>query len=109
MDNLDDAEVAVEEDDVQREAHKEHMHGGRRSDQHPASFSQLVAAEQPPHPSERLLSELAALADDGAILFRDARNWQTMCGHSALWSSVDRTAARNKDDQLVIAVGEPEL
>src|SRR3954447_6054242 len=65
--DADDAPVTVDEDDVDREPHEEHVYRGSAVDQHPAARIEPVAAEQAAHAPERAFRYLAALADNGAV------------------------------------------
>jgi len=64
MPDADDRAVAGEEDDVDREAHEEHVHRAGTIDEHPAPRLETVSAEQPTHPTEGALGNLAPLAED---------------------------------------------
>ena len=67
-DDLADAELPVEEDGVDREAHEERVDRRRLRDQQPLARLEARAAEQPPHPGGHRARDLAALADDPALL-----------------------------------------
>src|SRR5262245_49825196 len=75
--DADHDEVAVAEDGVDREAHEEHVNRAGRPEEHALPFVEPRAAEQPPHPFQRRVRELAALADDLA-----ARLLQHAHGHN---------------------------
>ena len=45
-----DGPVAVEEDDVDRKAHEEHVHRRRRVDEHPGPGLETVTPEKAAHP-----------------------------------------------------------
>ena len=58
--------VPVEEDDINRETHEEHVHRRLRGEQHSAAWLEAVTSEQPTHARERPVGNLAALANDRA-------------------------------------------
>src|SRR5947209_7857204 len=79
--DADDRAVAGEEDDVDREAHEEHVYRAGPIDEHSAARLESVAAEQASRSPERALRHLAALADDGTVrASADARARCTGCG-----------------------------
>ena len=62
--DLEDGQVLVQEDDVDREPHERGVHRPRRPDQHALTAAQLGASEQPAATAGEAVSEVAALADD---------------------------------------------
>jgi UDP-glucose 4-epimerase len=67
MSHTNDLPVAVEEDDVDREAHEERVHGRSGVDQHAGARLEAGAPEQAAHPGERATGDLAALADEPTV------------------------------------------
>src|SRR5213595_1358709 len=64
LDDLLDHKLAVEEHDIDREAHEEHVDGVGRLDQQARAGLDPVAAEEAAHPGRHRVGDLAALADD---------------------------------------------
>ena len=67
LDDPNDFPVPVEENDVDREAHEEHVHRGSAVDQHPAARLEPIAAEEAAHPPEPGLRNLAPFGYDGSV------------------------------------------
>jgi hypothetical protein len=65
--DADNLAVAIDEDDVDREAHEEHVYRAGPVDQHPGAGLEPIPAEQTTRPGERALGYLATLADDCAV------------------------------------------
>jgi hypothetical protein len=65
-------ERAVEEDSVDREAHEERVDRGGRTEEQALADAQARPSEQALHPPQRVVRDLAALADDSAVLALDA-------------------------------------
>ena len=76
MPDADDGVVAGEKDDVDREAHEEHVHRAGVVDQHPAVRLEAAAAEEATRSRERAIRDLAALADELPGFGANAREWQ---------------------------------
>ena len=101
MSDADDAPVAVEEDDVDREPHEEHVYRGSAIDQHPGPGLEPVAAEQAAHPPERTLRYLAAFAQHGTV--RSTADARERCtGRHA--SSMPAAGCRGRDSHGLPAV-----
>jgi len=62
--DLEHRQVAVEEHDVDRKAHEPGVNRPGRLDQEAVPARQPSPAEQPAHARERLVGDVAALADD---------------------------------------------
>src|SRR5262249_58579954 len=84
MPDAHDPPIAVEEDNVDREPHEEHVYRAGPIDQHPRARIEPVAAEQSPRPPKRALRYFATLADDGVVPgAADAR--ERFAGHDFTW------------------------
>src|SRR5207244_7733057 len=69
--DLEDFEVRVEEDGVDRETHERCVYGRRGTEQDALAARQLAPAEEAPHPRERRVRQATALAHRPSILQRD--------------------------------------
>ena len=65
--DLEDRQLLVQEDNVDREAHEAGVDRPGRPDQHALTAAQLTAAEQPKAAAEDAVGEVAAFADDLAF------------------------------------------
>ena len=62
-----DLAVAIDEDDIDREPHEEHVYRAGAINEHPLPRPKSVAAEQASRTAEGALGDLAALADNGTV------------------------------------------
>src|SRR5579862_344466 len=70
LDRLGDAKhaaVAVEKDDIDREAHEERVHGAGRAKQHSFVRAETALAKQAAHARQRRVGDRAPLTDDRAV------------------------------------------
>ena len=75
MGHAHDAEIPVEPDGVDREAHEERVDRGSGAKKKTFAPFEPVTAQESPHTSERCLREEAPFADNSTVLsFQD-------CGH----------------------------
>src|SRR4051794_7350243 len=65
--DLDDAQVAVEEHGIDREAHERHVHRGSWPQEYPLAVREVSTAEQPLHARERHVPEDTALTHDASV------------------------------------------
>src|SRR5215203_2226254 len=61
--DVDDDELLVQEDDIDREAHEERVHSRGLADQEALARAQPGLSEQPPEPCQRRLGDATLLAD----------------------------------------------
>jgi hypothetical protein len=84
--DADDRVLAIEKDGVDRETHEEHVHRRLRSEQHPASWLELVPPEEPTHARKSSVGDLTVSADDSPVGSEDAPDRQPAPPNPVAWS-----------------------